>query len=161
MFGRNRRSSHWKIDFYDSVYKIYDNNANLAGYLFPHYPEFDEENQDSMALKLANSHSVVHGGRVMLPMVKLNVLDIDEGQRLDDVIANLDYNIKKAREWKEWCDSNKNKFEIRGYRVYTAREDRQMLSILLDLDSHFALGTKEVASFLSPLLDALSEKGMI
>jgi hypothetical protein len=161
LFGRNRRTSHWKVDFYDSVYKIYDHDANLAGYLFPNYPVLDEENQDSMALNLAKSHSVVHGGRVMLPMVKLNLLDIDEGQQLDDVIANLDYNTKKARDWKDWCDSNKDKFDIRGCRVYTAREDRQMLSILLYLGSDFALGTKEVASFLTPLLDALSENGMM
>ena len=47
------------------------------------------------------------------------------------------------------------------YQVHTAREDKQMLSILLDLGSQFTLGTKEVASFLTPILDDLSAEGMM
>ena len=68
---------------------------------------------------------------------------------------------KKAKEWQDWCISNKDKYDILEYQVHTAREDKQMLSILLDLGSQFTLGTKEVASFLAPILDDLSAKGMI
>lgn len=161
MFGRNNRTSQWKIDFYDSVYKIYDKGGNLAGYLFPNYPKIHEEDEDSMTLKLNNSHSTVPGGRLMLPMVKLNLLDIEEGQSLDDVIDKLASNIKRAKEWQEWCVSNKDKYDILEYQVNTAREDKQMLSILLDLGSQFTLGTKEVARFLTPILDDLSAEGMM
>lgn len=97
----------------------------------------------------------------MLPMVKLNLLDIEEGQSLDDVIAKLAYNIKKAKEWQDWCVSNKDKYDILEYQVHTAREDKQMLSIVIDLGSQFTLGTKEVARFLTPILDDLSAEGMM
>ncbi len=106
MFGRT--SSQWKIDFYDSVYKIYDKGGNLAGYLFPNYPKIHEE--DSVTLKLTNSHSAVTGGRLLLPMVKLDLLDIEEGQSLGDIIDKLVYNIQKAKEWQEWCASNKVRY---------------------------------------------------
>jgi hypothetical protein len=161
LFGRKSRTSQWKIDFYDSVYKIYDKNGNLAGYLFPNYPKISEEIEDSVTLELANSHSPVAGGRLMLPMLRLNLFDIEEGQSLDEVIDKLTYNMKKAKEWQDWCISNKDKYDILEYQVHTAREDKQMLSILLDLGSQFTLGTEAVANFLTPILDDLSAEGMV
>ena len=102
MFGKKSRTSQWKIDFYDSVYKIYDKGGNLAGYLFPNYPKIPEENEDSVTLKLTNSPQSVTGGRLLLPMVKLDLFDIEEGQSLDDVIDKLAYNLQKAKEWRDW-----------------------------------------------------------
>ena len=81
----------------------------------------------------------------MLPMLRLNLFDIEEGQSLDEVIDKLAYNVEKAKEWQDWCISNKDKYDILEYQVHTAREDKQMLSILLNLGSQFTLGTKEVA----------------
>ena len=161
MFGRKSRTSQWKIEFYDSVYKIYDKDRNLAGYLFPNYPNIREEIEDSVTLELANSHSAVPGGRLVLPMLRLNLFDIGEGQSLDEVIDKLAYNIKKAKEWQDWCVSNKDKYDILEYQVHTAREDKQMLSILLDLGSQLTLGSEEDASFLTPILDDLSAEGMM
>jgi hypothetical protein len=161
LFGRKSRTSQWKIDFYDSVYKIYDKGGNLAGYLFPNYPKISEEIEDSVTLELANSRSPVAGGRLMLPMLRLNLFDIEEGQSLDEVIDKLAYNMKKAKEWQGWCISNKDKYDILEYQVHTAREDKQMLSILLDLGSQFTLGTEGVANFLTPILDDLSAEGMV
>lgn len=160
MFGRKNKTSRWKIDFYDSVYKIYDKDGNLAGYFFPNYPNI-RTNKDSEALKLAKSHSVVTGGRLMLPMVRLDLPDIEKGQSLEDVIGNFASSIDRAREWKEWCESNKVKYHIQEYQVYTAREDKLMLSIIFKLSSQFMLGTKEVSIFLAPILENLSEQGMI
>lgn len=97
----------------------------------------------------------------MLPMLRLNLFDIEEGQSLGEVIDKLAYNIKKAKKWQDWCVSNKDKYDILEYEVHTAREDKQMLSILLALGSQFTLGTKEVASFLTPILDDLSAEGMM
>jgi hypothetical protein len=161
LFGRKRRISPWKVEFYDSVYKIYDKDSNLTGYLFPHYPKLQEENEDSAIMKLHNSHSVACGASLMLPMIKLDLLDIEEGQSLDDVLSHLTENIERTKEWREWYLSNKNEYDILECLVYTAREDRQMLSIVMDLGSEFTLGTKEVASFLTPILENLSEQGMI
>ncbi|MGG6460822.1 MAG: hypothetical protein ACM3JQ_05280, partial [Candidatus Eiseniibacteriota bacterium] len=72
----------WEVEFYDSVYKIYDRNNNLTGYFFPHYPKSSEINEDTAIMNLHNSHSVVNGASLMLPMIKLDLLDIEEGQSL-------------------------------------------------------------------------------
>jgi hypothetical protein len=151
----------WKVEFYDSVYKIYDRNNNLTGYFFPHYPKSSEINEDTVIMNLHNSHSVVNGASLMLPMIKLDLLDIEEGQSLDTVLKHLTDNIEKAKEWRGWYLSNKDKYNVLECMVYTAREDRQMLSIVLDLRSEFSLGTKEVTNFIAPILDNLSGHGMI
>jgi hypothetical protein len=80
---------------------------------------------------------------------------------LDAVLNHLTDNIGRAKKWREWYLSNKDKYDMLDCLVYTAREDRQMLSIVIDLRSEFTLGTKEVAHFIAPILDNLSEQGMI
>jgi hypothetical protein len=77
------------------------------------------------------------------------------------LIGNFGSSIDRVKEWRQWYQSNTVKYRIQGYQVYTAREDKQMLSIVLYLDSQFALGTKEVSNFLEPILRDLSENGMI
>ena len=38
MFGkRNKDDNLWKLEYIDSVYKIYDWDKNLTGYFFPNY----------------------------------------------------------------------------------------------------------------------------
>lgn len=160
LFGRKNKPSSWKVDFYDSVYKIYDKDGNLAGYFFPNYPKV-QANRDSEALKMAKSHSIVSGGSLMLPLVRLDLPDLEEGQNLEDLIGNFASSIDRVKEWKEWYESNTVKYHIQGYQVYTAREDKQMLSIVFNLDSQFALGTKEVSIFLDPILKDLSENALI
>ena len=56
---------------------------------------------------------------------------------------------------------NHKEFEIIGDAVYTAREDRNMLSIVLRIDSAIILGEKEVSMVLHPLLDKLHEDGLL
>jgi len=97
----------------------------------------------------------------MLPMVRIDVPDIENGQSLEDVIGNFASSIERVRAWKEWYESNKVKYHIQEYQVYTAREDKQMLSIVFKLSSQFMLGTKEVSTFLAPFLENLSEQGMM
>jgi hypothetical protein len=45
--------------------------------------------------------------------------------------------------------------------VYTAREDRNMLSIALGIVETFNLGEKEVRDFLFPLLNKLHEDRLL
>ena len=159
---RRGSAPHWKIEYEDSVYKIYDKNNDLTGYFFPSYPLSDSElDDDSLILKLVDSHTTVFGGRLLLPMLKLNILDVEEGQNLANIINQLSFNIKRAEEWKNWYLSNKERYKISKCLAYTAREDRQMLSIVMSLGLEFTLGTKEILIFLTPILENLTKDGMI
>lgn len=162
MLGRKNSKFEWGIEYYDTVYKIYDKDNNLRGYFFPNYPNAEEDvDQDDFIMDLNKSHTPVNGGSLLLPMLKLNLLDIEEGLSLENVIEQLEINIRRVNEWKQWFLSNKNQFKISECLVYTAREDREMLSIVMKLNLEFRLSNKEISISLTPILNNLSEFGMI
>ena len=174
MFGRgNRDNPLWKLEYIDSVYKIYDWDKNLTGYFFPNY-DIDVDNykdkdesqdahevEDKIIEQMNKEKQSVKGGNVMLPMVKLQLLDNEEGIDLDYVINSLEQNAQRTRKWKQWIHDNHIEFKIFGSSIYTAREDRNMLSIVLGLGSNIILGEKEIGINLRPLLDKLHQDELI
>lgn len=160
LLGKRGESSKWKAEYDDRLYKIYDWSRNLAGYLFPSYNNI-EPNDEETIVELNRIHAQVTEGTLLLPMVKLNLLDNNEGMDIDYVISSLEANMERSSMWKKWLHENAEPFNIKGSAVYTAREDRNMLSIALGIMGIFNLGEKEVRDFLSPLLDKLHEDGLL
>ncbi len=160
MFSKRGSSNKWKVEYDDTLYKIYDWDGNLAGYLFPTYKDIEPKDEE-VIVELNRIHAQVTEGTLLLPMVKLNLLDNNEGIDIDYVISSLQANIERTNRWKEWLHDNAEPFNIADSAVYTAREDRNMLSISLDIVETFNLGEKEVRDFLSPLLDKLHEDGLL
>ena len=163
LFGKSGNSSNkWKAEYDDRLYKIYDWGGNLAGYMFPAYLDIEPKEEDEEIIaELNRIHAQVTQGTLLLPMVKLNLLDNNEGMDMDYVISSLEANRERANRWKKWLHDNAESFNIAGSAVYTAREDRNMLSIALGIVATFSLGEKEVRDFLSPLLDKLHEDGLL
>ena len=161
MFSKRGSSNKWKVEYEDTLYKIYDWDGNLAGYLFPTYKDIEPKDEEEVIVELNRIHAQVTEGTLLLPMVKLNLLDNNEAIDIDYVISSLQANIERTNRWKEWLHDNAESFNIAYSAVYTAREDRNMLSISLDIVETFNLGEKEVRDFLSPLLDKLHEDGLL
>lgn len=158
MFGKDK----WKTEYDDTLYKVYDWDGNLAGYLFPEYGDIEpKDREDEIIDELNRTHAEVQEVTLLLPMVKLNLLDNHEGMDLDFVISSLGTNAERAGVWKKWLRDNARSFNIAGAAVHTAREDRNMLSIALGIVTTIKLGEKEVRDFLSPLLDKLHEDGLL
>ena len=154
------------------IYKVYDSDKKLAGYFFPRYNslrhqktssklEEDKEEEDKIIEEMNKSHDKVGGGNLMLPMLRLNLLDNTEGMDLDYTIEAIDANLQRAKTWKEWLELNHKEFGISGAAVYTAREDRNMLSIVLGINLEMILGEKELETYLTPILDKLHTDGML
>lgn len=173
MFGRDNKKSRWKVEYDYQIYKVYDLDKKLAGYFFPHYSlrhqktsgKFErqekEEDDDKIIEEMNKSHDKVRGGNLMLPMLRLNLLDNTEGMDLDYTIEAIDANLQRAKTWKEWLELNHKEFGISGAAIYTAREDRNMLSIVLGINLEMMLGEKELEIYLTPLLDKLHRDGML
>ena len=162
MFSKENKKSKWKMDYDDTIYKIYDWNGNLAAYFFPNY-ELEEtaDDEEEIIEKLNKEHQSVRGGNLLFPMAKLNVLDKEEALSLDYTILALEKCLERIKVWKDWILENHGKFEITGDGVHTTREDREMLSIALGLDSDIILGEKQILVTLTPLLDELHEAGLL
>ena len=172
MFGRrNKEGNLWKLEYDDSVYKIYDWNKNLTGYFFPNYDVdidnhndkslADHEIEDKLIEQMNKEKKSVKGGNLMLPMVKLQLLDNTEGIHLDYVISSLEESAQRTRIWKQWIQDNHQEFKIIGSSIYTAREDRNILSIVLGISSDIILGEKELGNDLRPLLNKLHADELI
>ncbi|HKU49206.1 MAG TPA: hypothetical protein VJP79_04600 [Nitrososphaera sp.] len=159
MFGKK---ATWKAEYEDSLYKIYDWDGNLAGYMFPHYGDISpREQEDEIIEELNRNHSQLSEATLLLPMVKLGLLDNKDGMDVDYVISSLETNASRTEGWRKWLDANSKSFGIFGARVHTAREDRNMLSIALGIKDSFTLGDKEIAGKLIPLLDRLHQDGLL
>ena len=162
MFGNRNKKSKWKMEYEDTIYKIYDWNRNLAGYFFPDYDLKENiENEDEIIEKLNQSHQSVQGGNILLPMVKLNLLDKEEGIDLDYAIVALEQSLQRVKLWKQWLLQNGSQFKINGNAIFTSREDREMLSIGLRIMKNLTLGEKELLDGIIPLLDELHEAGIL
>jgi hypothetical protein len=163
LFGIENKKKKWKMEYEDTIYKVYDWDKNLAGYFFPNYDLIQpaKDRDDEIIEKLNKSHEKVRGGNLMIPMIKLNLFDEEEAMDLDYTIGVLEENLQRTRVWKQWLQQNHKKFEIIGDAVYTAREDRNMLSIVLRIELAITLGGKEISMVLSPLLDKLHEDGLL
>jgi hypothetical protein len=162
MYGSQNKRSKWKMEYEDTIYKIYDWNKNLTAYFFPNYNLVeDSENEDEIIEKLNQSHQNVRGGNILFPLIKLNLLDKKERIDLDYTIVALEQNLQRTKVWREWLVQNDRKFAITGNAVFTSREDREMLSIALVIDSNIILGEKEALVALTPLLDELHEATLL
>jgi hypothetical protein len=171
LFERNKKSK-WKIEYEYSIYKVYDSNKKLAGYFFPQYGSVqhhsseqgnkDQDQEEDKIIDIMNkTHEKIRGGNLMVPMLKLNLLDNTEGIDLDYTIEALHGNLQRAKTWREWLEVNHTDFGISGAAVYTAREDRNMLSIVLGINLEMILGERELEMDLIPLLDKLHTDGML
>lgn len=161
MFGKK---PNWKAEYDDTLYKIYDWEGNLAAYFFPHYSEIaqtDRENEDKIIEELNRLHAKVEAATLLLPMVKLGLLDNQHGMDIDYVISSLEANAQRASSWKKWLRENASSVRVIGAEVHTAREDRNMLSIGLTIVADIQLGEKEIINLLNPLLDRLHEDGLL
>lgn len=181
LFNRNSKNRtnvfKWKFEYEDTIYKIYDWNNNLAGYFFPNYDSMkkrtknpsdehrqEEEEEDEVIEEMNKLHEDVVGGNIMIPMLRLNLLDIEREKakmNLNYTIDALEDNLHRAKQWKQWLEQNSAEYNVFGNAVYTAREDRNMLSLVLGIKSNITLGEKEIGLVLIPLLDKLHEDGML
>jgi molybdopterin converting factor small subunit len=181
LFNRDNKNSinkfKWKFEYEDTVYKVYDWNNNLAAYFFPNYNSIQKQNrtkngrnekqqeeEGEVIEEMNKLHENVRGGSLMIPMLRLNLLDNEEENErmnLNYTIDALEENLHRAKQWEQWLEQNAIEFEVSGNSVYTAREDRNMLSLVLGIDSDIILGEKEIGLVLIPLLDKLHEDGML
>lgn len=165
MFGKsNNKKLKWKAEYNDRLYKIYDWDGNLAGYFFPHYnaEAKQEDNTDDEAIEdLTKMYRDVPEATLLLPMVKLDIFDNHSGMEIDEIISSLDLSRQRIDIWKNWLLNNAKIFAIAKRAVFTAREDRNMLSIALEIAATIPLGEKQVRGYLSPLLDKLHEDGLL
>lgn len=155
MFDKKRRKN-WKGEYEDTIYKIYDWDNNLAGYFYPIYniPRVSDVEEEEIIVRMNENKAKVQGGHLMVPFLKLDLLDIDY-LNIDDTISRLQNSIQRALIWQKWIENNKTKFNLTQSLVCTSREDRNLLAVLFKLNTEVVLDEKVIVKEITPLLDQL------
>jgi hypothetical protein len=151
-----RDKKNWKSEYDDTVYKIYDWDNNLTGYFYPSYniKGKNEEEEEEIIVQMNEKKEKIDGGHLMIPFLKLNLLDIDY-LTIDNTISNLENSIQRALRWKKWIENYSNKFNLSRSLISTSREDRNLLAVLLEIKQEIELDEKIIIREISPLLDQL------
>jgi len=153
---RKKEKRNWKCEYDDTIYKIYDWDDNLAGYFYPLYniKGKNEMEEEEIMIKMNEKKEKIHGGHLMIPFLKLNLLDIDY-LTIDEAIFNLQNSIQRAITWKKWIDGNSDTFNLSKSLICTSREDRNLLAVLLEINKEIALDEKIIIIEITPILDQL------
>jgi len=151
-----RDRTNWKSEYDDTVYKIYDWDNNLTGYFYPSYniKGKNENEEEEIIVKMNEKKEKVDGGHLMIPFLKLNLLDTDY-LTIDNTISNLQNSIQRAMKWKKWIEDHRNKFNLSRTLISTSREDRNLLAVLFEIRQQVELDEKIIIREITPLLDQL------
>lgn len=153
---KKKGKRNWKCEYDDTVYKIYDWDDNLAGYFYPLYNIMgkNEMEEEEIIVEMNEKKEKLSGGHLMIPFVKLNLLDLDY-LTIDEVICNLQNSIHRAITWKKWIEDNKNKFNLSKSLICTSREDRNLLAVFFEINKEIILDEKMIIKQITPILDQL------
>ncbi|MGE0242821.1 MAG: hypothetical protein AB7F53_02670 [Nitrososphaeraceae archaeon] len=151
-----RGRKNWKSEYDDTVYKIYDWDNNLTGYFYPSYniKGKNENEEEEIIVKMNEKKERIDGGHLMIPFLKLNLLDMDY-LTIDNTISHLQNCIQRALMWKKWIENYSNKFNLSRSLICTSREDRNLLAVLFEIKQEIELDEKIIIREITPLLDQL------
>jgi hypothetical protein len=151
-----RGRKNWKSEYDDTVYKIYDWDNNLTGYFYPSYniKGKNENEEEEIIVKMNEKKEKIDGGHLMIPFLKLNLLDMDY-LTIDNTISHLQNCIQRALMWKKWIENYSNKFNLSRSLICTSREDRNLLAVLFEIKQEIELDEKIIIREITPLLDQL------
>ena len=110
--------------------------------------------EEEIMVKMNEKKEKLSGGHLMIPFLKLNLLDFDY-LTIDEVISNLQNSINRAITWKKWIEGNKNNFNLSKSLICTSREDRNLLAVLFEINREIILDEKIIITEITPLLDQL------
>jgi hypothetical protein len=153
---RKKEKTKWTCEYDDTVYKIYDWDNNLAGYFYPLYNirGKNEIEEEEIIVKMNEKKEKIDGAHLMIPFLKLNILDIDY-LTIDETISNLQNSTQRALLWKKWIEDNKYKFNLSNSLICTSREDRNLLAVLFEINKEIVLDEKIIIMEITPLLNQL------
>jgi hypothetical protein len=153
---RKKEKTKWTCEYDDTVYKIYDWDNNLAGYFYPLYNirGKNEIEEEEIIVKMNEKKEKIDGAHLMIPFLKLNILDIDY-LTIDETISNLQNSTQRALLWKKWIEDNKYKFNLSKSLICTSREDRNLLAVLFEINKEIVLDEKIIIMEITPLLNQL------
>ncbi len=150
----------WKLEREGDYFRIYDNNKNIAGYFAPEYGDIHpEEKIDEVIEEMHKKHEKIHGGHLLLPMIKFGIFRIGNRIDLDYLQARIDEARYRVLWWYKFIFEQK----IQNHSISVSHTDPDMLSITFPIlfRTAVSLEKEKILSEITPTLDILNNQGLL
>jgi len=150
----------WKLDLDEDYFRIYDSNKLIAGYFDPDYGDVHpKENFDQIVSGMLKNHDKIHGGFVMVPMLKFGLFDTDLETNIDTVQNNVSSALNRIKQWKEFL--SENKIVVHFVRISHTDQDMLTLTFPIKFSKPTPLVPKEMIVEINPVLNSLQKLNLI
>ena len=108
--------------------------------------------------EIIREHIPVPGGFLMVPMVKFGIFDTDYNSDLNTLETKINSIASRINMWKTFLNENDMPHNIR-----ISHTDHDMLSITFPLkfETPVQVDKKLILPYLEPILEKLSDKGLL
>ena len=108
--------------------------------------------------EIIREHIPVPGGFLMVPMVKFGIFDTDYNSDLNTLETKINSIVSRINMWKTFLNENNMPHNIR-----ISHTDHDMLSITFPLkfETPVQVDKKLILPYLEPILEKLSDKGLL
>ena len=150
----------WKLEREGDYFRIFDDKKNIAGYFAPEYGNiFPEEKADEVIEEMHKKHEKIHGGYLLLPMVKFGIFSLDNEIDLDYLEVRMDEARDRILWWHKFIASQKNQ----NHKIRVSHTDPDMLSITFPISFTIPLSLEKntLLEGLKQTLDLLNNQGLL
>ena len=150
----------WKLEREDDYFRIYDSNKDIAGYFDPDYGElFPKEQEEELIEKMHKTHEKIHGGFLMVPMVKFGIFEADIQMNFDKLQGLIDNAQERISKWKNFISETGNNF----HSIQVSHTDHDMLSITFPVKFNppLPLEKNTILNEITPTLDLMQKLGLL
>ena len=158
VFARFSIMTKWSMDEDEDYFRIFDSKKEIAGYFDPEYPLENDQNMSEAIEEIIREHIPVPGGFLMVPMVKFGIFDTDYNSDLNTLETKINSIVSRINMWKTFLNENDMPHNIR-----ISHTDHDMLSITFPLkfETPVQVDKKLILPYLEPILEKLSDKGLL
>ena len=150
----------WKLELDEEYYRIYDSKKMVAGYFDPDYGNIhDRDDADEIISQMLKNHEKIHGGYVMVPLVKFNLFDSDLNIKINELDAQVSRVSVHISKWKDFL--SKTGLDLHYIRISHTDQDMLTITFPIKFREPVRLEASEILGQLTTVLDRLQKLGLL
>ncbi len=150
----------WKLDLDEEYFRIYDSKKMIAGYFDPDYGDiFPKENSEEIISQMLKNSDKIHGGFIMVPMIKFGLFDTDLETDVETVETQVTFVLDRLKRWKEFL--SKKNLKIHYVRISHTDQDMLTITFPVKFSKPTPLDKKEMIVEIAPTLDLLQKLNLL
>lgn len=150
----------WKIELDNEFFRIYDSKKMIAGYFDPEYGDIHpKEHASEIISNMLKNHDNIHGGFIMVPLVKFGLFNTDLNVNISELKTQIDRVKIHLTKWDDFISQTNHNTHFIGI----SHTDQDMLTITFPIkfSKPVALDKNELIKELTPILDLMQQSSLL